>query len=297
MLRNFKYLFVIFLLIQLFPKTGLSQFLNKNATWFLNHYVGGDGNYFWHSEIKIEKDSIVNNINYSIFKEKYGFTYALREDSARVYSKVLKHDWLGDIYDTLEHVLYDFNLLPGDSIQLYIPTHFLNQYKWAVLEVDSIPVGFELKKRILLRNANEHSDSVYSRWSYGLQYWIQDIGSTYGPLYFTGITGGEYSVELCSYKINATTLYGDSCILLENNENQVGNNFQFNINQNTKILEICINKQEEFNLNIYSITGILLYVQQDFNNSKLNLAHLKPGIYIAVLKTNSHSFSKKFILH
>ena len=274
----------------LFHNTTTAQFLNKDAVWSIQSCTHAEGTHCNYKDIKTVKDSIVNGINYAIFEE-YGDTFALREDSNRVYYKVLNPNF--SEYDTLEHILYDFNLLVGDSILLNLPANgHYSQFKWVVREVDSILVGIDLKKRLLL----EYPDG-YATYGYGMLHWIEDIGSTQGPLCFTGISEFEWSRGLCSYKINGKILYGTGCPYSKNNDIQKDINFSCLYNQNNKTLKVSFNQQKEFKLIVYSITGIKMCEQYGFHQSELKLNHLNTGVYIVVVKTNDCSFSKKIIIN
>lgn len=267
-----------------------AQFLNKEAVWSIQSCTHAEGTRCNYHDIKIVKDSIVNGINYAIFKE-YGDIFALREDSNRVYYKVLNPNF--SEYDTLEHIIYDFNLLVGDSIRLNLPANgHYELFKWVVREVDSILIGADLKKRLLI----EYPDG-YAIYGYGMQHWIEDVGSTQGPLCFTGISEFEFSRGLCYYKIIGKVLYGTGCPYSKINDIQTDNNFSCLYDQNNKILKVSINKQKEFKLIVYSITGIKMCEQYGFHQSALKLNHLNAGVYIVVVKTNDGSFSKKIIIN
>ena len=183
-----------------------AQFLNKDATWTVQSETFGDVPVERYDDIQILKDSVINGINYSLFEFRNTLS-AVREVNNNLYYKVIKHNQSQGIYDTLEHVLYDFNLIKGDSILLNLSMnseYFKN--KWVVREVDSIKIGNEFKKRIYMEIVPVH----YGRG----MYWIKDVGSSFGPLYFTGISEGEWETELFCYQINETNLYG-KCLMID----------------------------------------------------------------------------------
>lgn len=184
-----------------------AQFLNKDALWTLRSVTFGDEPIKNYEDTHILKDSVINGINYSLFEFRNTLS-ALREVNDKVFFKVLKHNQTEDVFDTLEHVLYDFNLIEGDSIQLELPS-YSKFYKnnWVVREVDSIIIGNELKKRMFLEIPDSYGPG-------NTQYWIEDIGSTFGPLYFTGISEHEWEIELICYRLNETNLYG-KCLIVD----------------------------------------------------------------------------------
>ena len=184
-----------------------AQFLNKDALWTLRSVTYGDAPIENYEDTHILKDSVINGINYSLF-EFWQTRSALREVNDKVFFKVLKHNQTEDVFDTLEHVLYDFNLIEGDSILLELPLYSrFYKNKWVVREVDSILIGNKHKKRILLEIPDSYGPG---NW----QYWIEDIGSTFGPLYFTGISEHEWEIELFCYRLNETNLYG-KCLIVD----------------------------------------------------------------------------------
>lgn len=154
-----------------------------------------------YEDTHILKDSVIDGMNYSLLEFRNTLS-ALRKVNDKVFFKVLKHNQTEDVFDTLEHVLYDFNLNEGDSIQLELPS-YSKFYKnnWVVREVDSILIGNKLKKRMFLEIPDSYGPG---NW----QYWIEDIGSTFGPLYFTGISEHEWEIGLFCYRLNETNLYG-----------------------------------------------------------------------------------------
>ncbi len=191
---------VIILVLLICCNTTTAQFLNKDATWNVN-YQGIDGSPDIVISLKIEKDSLINDTVYSIFKHGYE-KYALREDSNKVFFRLLRLD-LSPEYGTTEHLLYDFGLELNDSIRLNLLwNEFYTKYFWKVKSVDSVLVGQEYKKRILLVY---YESAEYPQE--GAQYWIEDVGSTEGPLYITGISEFETVIHLFCYQVNGELLY------------------------------------------------------------------------------------------
>jgi len=262
------------------------QFLNKDATWTVLRTGINSESY---REYSIWKDSTINDTVYSLFTHNR-LLFALREDSNRVYYKLLKGTLPG--YDTLknhEHVLYDFNLTEGDSIYLYLP---FNSPKYStdyvVQEVDSILIGNTLKKRMYLEITPTHLN-----YGSGEQYWIEDIGSLSGPLYLIGISEHEVFFELYCYRLNNEKLYGD-CLI---NSIRANNTREFIsvkhiplINQ----LEIELPPNEHNGvITIYSLSGRKILMQTLQHKSYINLDNLDGRIIIAVVNTDSGWLSKK----
>jgi hypothetical protein len=134
----------------------------------------------------------------------YVWLYALiREDSGRVYiNYVLEGDSCGLCYEDSdpvdnEFVMYDFNLLPGDTFYLpYLSTYYdscVASNFLTVVAVDSIEIGSIYRKVIKLK-ATFGPDNVQFCPAYqfekvhGVQhadtlYWIEGIGSNKGLTY------------------------------------------------------------------------------------------------------------------
>jgi len=267
------------------------QFLNKDATWTVRFELYGDGYKESFRDFSIWKDSTINDTVYSLFTHRRHL-FALREDSSKVYYKVLKGNPPGGVYDTLkkrEHVLYDFNLTKGDSIYLYLPFNSpLFSADYVVQEVDSILIGNAFKKRMYLEITPTHLN-------YGSkeQYWIEDIGSLSGPLYFTGISEHEMSFELYCYRLNNEKLYGD-CLINSIRANNTGEVISVKhiplINQ----LEIELPPNEHNGvITIYSLSGRKILMQTLQHKSYINLDNLDGRIIIAVVNTDSGWLSKK----
>jgi len=100
-------------------------FPQDSATWYTMYvYDWPSPPYYYYTTYKFETsgDTIINNINYTILN----FGPAL-EDSTH-YQGAYRNDTLNkkvyyiDKLDTAEMLLYDFNLLPGDTIPVIGPS-------------------------------------------------------------------------------------------------------------------------------------------------------------------------------
>jgi hypothetical protein len=252
---------VIILVLLICCNTTTAQFLNKDAIWNVRSETFAEIPVERFDEIQILKDSIINDTYYSLFDFRQTLS-ALREDRNKVFHKVLKHNQSEEVFDTLEHVLYDFNLYVGDSILLELPS-YSQFYKnmWVVREVDSILIGNKPKKRILLEIPDSYGPG-------NVQYWIEDIGSSFGPLYFTGISEHEWEIELFCYRINETNIYG-KCLTVDAGKDTT---FCTGQNINTMILGTTakiMNGKSPFKFAwecTYRLTDKLIFTASDFLN-------------------------------
>lgn len=290
MFIKLKYSLVVILFLIAIPRVVHSQFLNKNAVWTVETCSSGDGVYCGNHNISIEKDSIIDGFSYSIFKE-YGYEYALREDSLKVFYKALQHNLSGGIHDSLEHLLYDFSLNIGDSVFLELP-HNSDYYNrsWVVKEVDSVKIGNSFKKRLFLE-LNIESSTLH--W----QYWIEDVGSSEGPLCFTGISEHELDKRLYRYRIDNEKLYG-KCITvgLETYKATPPEQlFEYNsIEKQIRIKQIGF---QQGTINIYTLMGAKIKSFRVLPGETFPLSQLTSGIYIIELKYGSSAHREKIVIN
>jgi len=242
------------------------------------------------------KDSLINDIVYSIFNHAYE-KYALREDSNKVFFRLLRPD-LSPEYGTTEHLLYDFGLELNDSIRLNLLWNdFYTNRKWIVTNVDSVLVGQEYKKRILLK----YDESIQYPTE-GTQYWIEDVGSTEGPLYMTGISEFETVIHLFCYWVNGELLYSSEdsngrCNFLDTDPGYpiikdvlFYNNSLHQVKINLPLKENCL-------LSVYTINGQKVFNKEIPCNSYVKLMPINTGIYIFEVAAGSLIQREKVIIY
>jgi hypothetical protein len=290
-----KLIFACFFVLLITHNTTNAQFLNKNAVWNV-HYQGIDGGPDKIISLKIEKDSLINDTVYSIFNRDYD-RYALREDSDKVFFRVLP-PYIFQGSDSSEHLLYDFGLELNDSIRLnLLGNEFYTRYFWKVKSVDSVLVGQEYKKRILLK-VNESADYPTE----GVEYWIEDVGSTAGPLYFTGISEFETVIQLYCYQVNGELLYSTEisngkCNYLDTSpQYPVAKDVLF-YNNSLNQVKINIPLKASCLLSVYSINGQKIFNQEIPCNRYVNLVTLNPGIYIFEVRAGNLTQREKVIIY
>jgi hypothetical protein len=158
------------------------NFISENKQWNVMEDFWGNV----HTEIfKIEGDTIINSTNYQKVWRTDDSTLVdwwlisfIREEANVVY---IIYGGEG------EKVMYDFNLETGDTAT--IANYFCNQMEIVIYNVDTINyLGVDRK-----------------RWrldDFGYEYWIEGIGSTFGPLYsyyYTCTADLSFSL-LCFYE-------------------------------------------------------------------------------------------------
>jgi hypothetical protein len=272
-----------------------AQFLNKDAAWNV-FYMGMEGMPDRYTNLKIEKDSLINDTVYSIFNRHYD-RYALREDSDKVFFRVLP-PYIFQGSDSSEHLLYDFGLELNDSIILnLLGNEFYTTKKWKVTDIDSVLVGNKYKKRILLK---VDESAVYPME--GVQYWIEDVGSSEGPIYMTGISEFETVIHLSCYWVNGELLFSTEfskgkCNFLDADPGYPI--YKDVISYNTSLHQVKINLplSESCFLSVYRINGQKVFNKKVPCNSYVKLMPINTGIYIFEVTAGNLIQREKVIIY
>lgn len=147
-------------------------------------------------DYKLQKDTVIYGFIYSIITEtnyernppvtkRYGFT---RTDSTKVYFRKSAEE--------PEYLLYDFNLIAGDSVFCPFIGNLPELTKFIVIDVDTINVEGVNRKRLKVAPEDNYS-----------MYWIEGIGSTINPFYMESYGIGGFKQELCNVKLDSTYIY------------------------------------------------------------------------------------------
>lgn len=178
--------------------TGLSQdydsMIVENKEWAVMECIYNyDINIGWYeimttTNYKFKGDTIINNKTYnklysSYVKQPWQLTSFFREDSSRVFEYIFNEEVL----------LYDFSLLPGDSICFGLPVGSDYCYYTYTDSVDIITVNGKPRKRIIW-------------WD---DIWIEGIGSIYMPFEPLAPRVDRESILLCCH-INNELIYKNS---------------------------------------------------------------------------------------
>jgi hypothetical protein len=253
----------------------------ENKLWAEAFYI-----YNWYGGLsqittthyKFEGDTIINSRLYkilyyswadSLMRYWYIESY-LREDSMRVYEFS---------YDE-EVLLYDFSLLPGETISGFYPY---------VESVDTISVNGKLRKRIFFED--------------DLDVWIEGIGSVYRPFNPTPEAYEAFSLLCCKQNGNIIFQfpYTNTCFIdylsgykiLEANPKEL---IKIEPNPFSDYTYVTINKNiSAYNNKLYLINLSGQIIKEiDLNNNSILLSRedLKSGLYFIKLITN-----KRNIIH
>lgn len=183
-----KIAFVIVGLYLITPSAICQNFISESKQWNVKNYFWGD---IITEIFKIEGDTLINSVNYQKVWQSYDSTLVdwwlmacIREESHTVY--ILN-------YNEDERVLYDFNLVTGDTAN--IANYFCEDMQIVIHDVDTVNYLDVDRKRWALDNE-------------GYEYWLEGIGSTNGILY-SNFFHCIFDVwfELLCFSDNDTLLY------------------------------------------------------------------------------------------
>lgn len=305
-----KLLFIIFVLFNINAKSQTSvyhSFPDSNAVWnMLSHstcssLIGTRTEMF---SYHLEGDTIINSISYKklsvpvIMVDVVGlctpsgnwmdpgyYAGSTRSDSTS------KKVFFIPPTDSVEQLLYDFNLNIGDTVRGFLQS-------WAnpddvVISTDSVLVGNNYRKRWFIN-------------SYYNIYVIEGIGSTYGLLQLSpgvALIDG-YDVTLNCFSENSITLYPtavSNCELITSFNDLSLNVSQISISPNPFQTSATIQVGPEFEngtLKIYNSLGaVVKEVKLNQRNYLLNKNNLPNGIYFLELINNKNNHNTvKFII-
>ncbi len=316
---------LLLLLLSLYVKISYNQnyhpFIgNSDKIWdvFSDIDALGDPNLFSTDSIHFISDTIIDSKLYKKISDYYkkhnyytGWTYNhyfyyIREDSAK---KVFIRS------DTTDYLLYNFALDTGDFFYTYLDRTDTNnciKNVWKVSTVDSVLIGSEYRRRITLvclQNIFPQGDTTTS---FGEDYWIEGIGSTWGFLDYLspGTIGGANDQLSCYFEdgellyngniyynmqlITQTYFTGD-CITTITNTSILDNN-TLSVQFKNGILQINTSDNESYMLEIYNYLGQIM-LNKSINGSTEVLLNNKisDGVYLfRVNKNNQIVKSGKF---
>lgn len=217
-MKKFLLTFIIcFKSISLSAQTSVYHpFPDSVASWNYSYYnmcwgVIGNSLIDYYNSYYIGQDTIINSTSYHTFQipafiyhagpncippgfyilpGKYAGAFRNDHPNKRVY--------IVPETDSVEQLLYDFNMQVGDSLKGYLSICAPNFVCDTVISIDSVLVGSSYRKRWLI-NSNYQA------------YFIEGIGSTYGLLRYipTNLTDHD-GINLDCFQQNGQNLYPDT---------------------------------------------------------------------------------------
>lgn len=196
---------------------------------------------------------------------------------------------------TSESLLYDFNLLQGDTIRGYMEDiakiHFDTTFYAVIDSVDSILVNGSFRKRW-----RYHTNDFWGLiWGGGEI--IEGIGSTYGLLEGLLPMFDDNGILVC-YSEYGSSLYGISpCLLVTNvkNTSKIGG-VKIYPNPNNGKFTIKLNNTENATIEIYTISGqFILQKIVTKNTIQIDLSNYQKGMYFVKVNTPNGTMVKKIV--
>jgi hypothetical protein len=266
------------------PDFSQIPFPNKDGEWYIKSYHEGDQTWVYHKNPDlVEKDTIINNIPYSILKSgTFAYRCAIRSNYPKYYYIDLNHPERG------ENILYDFGLMKGETIELvhYNYNGKADTIQWYVDQVYHGVYG-ENSRLIILKNS--YKSGIYPTIS-----WWEGVGCTSGPMYLLrpSITGNLH--ELFCYKEDGYPTMGDCS--QTSIQNLAHLNFHCSFLSTQKLL-LVEGQFEQFDLMIVDTLGRLVFKRMNCCENQINLESLKKGYYIVNLRSGSSSYNQKIIIN
>ncbi|MFM9028433.1 MAG: hypothetical protein ACKOQ6_10615 [Bacteroidota bacterium] len=154
-------------------QTPYFPFPSQSAHWLYQYYDDFGQPYGWYHEYRLSGDTLIGTTIYSKINDGNIYAGAVREQQRKV--------WFYPDTGTTEYLLYDFNLVTGDTVAgIYGGTVFGPNDTVQVVYEDSVPCSDGMHHRIWFSNGAN---------------WIEGIGSNnylLAPLLFAGLSGNDY---------------------------------------------------------------------------------------------------------
>jgi hypothetical protein len=271
-------------------------FPESNAVWrdstcgVISWEMAGDtvwDNFAYH---KITRNEFVYPLSISQLCEYWDppsfHTYyagAIRQDTA------LRKVYFMPPGSTTDTLLYDFNLVVGDTVRTYIT--FGGELEAVVTDIDSILIGSQYRKR----------------WIVPIEHWpfkiIEGIGSTRGPIEPIAPLGGytQYETLIC-YSHNFQTLYPyyypySICEVVTGiPEQSQAEIISISPNPSNGKFIIETPMTGKLSVQIFDLNGLLMFRQNIYDKTNIDVTVLNEGLYILTVKSDASIAIKKLVI-
>lgn len=214
---------------------------------------------------------------YYVFENVY--VGGIRNENGRVY-----------FHDFSEHLIYDFTLEVGDSVNTSIAATGTQ-----ILSIDSVLVGENYRKRFNVYNPLGSSDWIIE----GLGHEKGLIEPMFTPLYFDS--------ELYCYAENSVPIFpiGSNCDLTVKVPDDAEEDLILKLSPNptSKMINISLRGKQEsvINLKIINLAGSVIMdkpwnIQSGMNEISVDLSNLAPGLFFVVIANGNTVIHKKVTL-
>lgn len=243
----------------------------------------------------VEKDTVVESI-----------TCAKIASDIHPYESIYSYSSPDTVFvyrDSAFRPLFYFNVNAGDTIMVYNDRHSsccanVQYWKGRVDSVGLIQVNGQNLKSITVSIV----DSLFANGPGYPFIYAEKIGllrSYFNPFYQSTSSMADGNVyDFCNYGDSSITgfwLYPDSNCRIRTAVDDIANDQAFRVYPNPAIDLVHVNTQEvKFQILIYDATGRIIIRQENIKD--ISVKGLTPGLYFAVMRTNTYSSAmQKFI--
>jgi hypothetical protein len=175
--------------------------------------------------------------------------------------------------DDPEFLIYDFNLVVGDQIELGNHTTFVCE----VTSVDSVTL-----------NSGEKRKQIELAWiemPYLKATWIEGIGSIYFPMNTQNMLMVDQHTEINCFHRNGIIEYqlGDCMLTSVNDEPPSTENIKLYPNPTSDILSFEL-KRRALKISIVDLKGRILVESNDVSKNRIDIGYLENGVYFTVFQ-------------
>lgn len=280
------------------------------SSWFKASF--GMLGYNWSQSLVIQGDTTISEQNYKkILNDNADYVSCLRSENDRWYRVNLN--------DTVEYLLYDFNLALGDTFWVNIPDPWDSYAPYLIVDsIDTVTLADNSERtRWILEYTNPDFESGPPY--YGDAEWIQGIGSTMGLFNVLSCGGLDCGwSELICFNDDSQLIYEHEPLVLyssgpglpvtytyENCSIFVSANeidpisFSLYPNPSTDYIRVELLHSEQLNWIIFSMEGRRV-LEGAFapgeTNHQISLSSLSSGMYVFQLRADSGRSSSKLLI-
>lgn len=280
-------------------------FPTDSATWgfYYNSPAGASNT----KEI-VKGDTLLGGNNYhKVYSQLNNLIGFYRESSKKVYAKILNYA------DTSEILLYDFNLMVGDTFydkrKDLAGTAFI--YKYKVVSITTGTLTSDLRMQYNFNFVGYHGVvPSYSTLGFSCNsFWLEGIGSIKGIFNTrTSVEGTECFVaaavsnasfaNLICFEHRNLQYMAQTCLNLGLKENEINSDVRLYPNpfKNNLTLELSNELSPNSKLTIINTLGQIVFIYQEpKNKQEIDLSFLSRGVYYLTLEGKHGRKVVKFI--
>lgn len=230
---------------------------------------------------------------------------AIREQNKKIFFRIIPNPWTSppamEYYptncnsqsDTADFLLYDFNLIVGDTIRNGFTVFVINS-------IDSVLVQSTYRKRFNISNNNIMWTNLYEEW-------IEGIGSTRGILDATCPENPWGHRALVCYQSNSISYitqyayqrFGGNCYSNTTGLNELFSSDIFTLSPNPfhNFITIKNNQQKDLSITIFSSIGEVVQRATLIKEgvATINLSGLAAGIYLVAARSDKNFVARKIV--